>query len=340
MRALLTRVLIGLAIVLIILIVFTQVIAQRIIRKQLTALVKESCGSCTLGLDRVSLSMPFSVILEGVRLSGGDSTRTRVDAEAERIIARSTFRSLLSGKLVFKGIRIHAPYVVVTEGDLPLPPSEPQGGTRRSYTIEGVELVNGRFTYMRVFGSGKEARKAPLHIKDIQGSVGKLGNTPQLRDRWARGQAKGRLENSGGFLLTVESVLYSKVLQVNVDLQMVEQNLADVSPFFQTSDGIKMAGKLDKGQSNTKIQGEKLTGWVQAEYQGLEVEIEKTKSRGEIATFFHNLVKSVKLRSSTAGRKPADQIQNVERQREPGETLLHFILRGMKDAALKVAGNP
>jgi hypothetical protein len=72
----------------------------------------------------------------------------------------------------------------------------------------------------------------------------------------------------------------------------------------------------------------------------LDVQFEKTKSPGEISTFFDNLVKSMKLHSSTVGKKPADQIQSVQLQREARETLLDFILRGMKDAALKVAGNP
>ena len=98
MRALFIKILIALAVVLIILIISTPVIVQRVIRRQLTAFVKESCGSCTLSLDRVHLSvMPFSVILEGVRLAGGDPKTTRVDAEAERIVALSTLRSLVSG---------------------------------------------------------------------------------------------------------------------------------------------------------------------------------------------------------------------------------------------------
>lgn len=246
-------------------------------------------------------------------MAGGVPKATRVDAEAERIVAQSTFRSLVSGKLHFKGIQIHAPYVVVTEGDLPSPPPGPEEGTRRIYVIDGMQVVNGRFTYIRVFGVGKEAREAILHVKDIQGNVGMLGNTPQLRGQMVCGQAKGRLENSGEFLLTVGTVLFSKVLQVDVDLQMVEQNLADIS-FFQTSDGIRLAGKLNKGQSSTKIRGEKLTGWVQAQYRGLDVHFEKTKSRGEISTFFDNVVKSMKLRSSTVGKKPADQIQSVQLQ--------------------------
>ena len=66
-----------------------------------------------------------------------------------------------------KGIQVHAPHVVVTEGDLPVPPSGHEEGTRRVCVIEGIDVIAGRFTYVRVFGSGKEARKAILHVTDV-----------------------------------------------------------------------------------------------------------------------------------------------------------------------------
>lgn len=340
MRVLPVKLLIALAVVLLLLIICAQMIVTRAIRKQLISFFNESCGSCTLNLDRVRFSiLPFSVILEGVHLSGGDPKTTKVDAEIERIVARSSFRSLISRKLYFKGIQIYAPHVVVTEGDLPLPPSGSEEGTFRSCVIEGIDVIAGRFTYIRVFGVGKGARKAILHVKDIQGNVGELGTLPQLRDRMARGQAKGRLESSGGFVLTVEAAPFSKVLKVDIDLQMTEQNLADVSPFFQTTDGIRLAGKLHKGQSLIKVREKRLTGWVQVEYEGLDLKIEETKSGGKISAFFSNLVNSIKLHRSTTGKKPTDQTRDAELIREPRETLIHFILRGMEEGALKVAGS-
>ena len=338
MRVFSVKRLIVLAVVLSLLMICAQMIVTRVIRKQLISFFNESCGSCILSIDRVRLSfLPFSVILEGVRLSGGDPKTTKVDAEIERIVARSSFRSLISRKLHFKGIQIHAPHVVVTEGDLPLPPSGPEEGTAMACVIEGIDVIAGRFTYIRVFGTGKEAPKAILHVKDIQGNVGELGTLPQLRDRMARGQAKGRLESSGGFLLTVEAAPFSKVLKVDVDLQMTGQNLADVSPFFQTTDGVRLAGKLLKGQSLIKVREKRLTGWVRAEYEGLDIKIEETKSRGKISAFFSNLVNSVKLHRSTTGKTPVDQTRGTELTRDPRETLIHFILRGMEEGALKVA---
>ena len=338
MRTLFIKILAALGVILMILIT-SHLVVTRAIRRQLAAFVSESCGNCTVSLDRVRLAvLPPSIILEGVRLSGGNDKTTKVDAEVERIVARGSLRNLISGELNFEGVQAHAPHVVVTEGDLPVPPSKPEEGTRMVCVIEGIEVIAGNFTYIRVFGSDKEARKAILHVKDIRASVGELGITPQLRDQKVHGQANGRLENSGGFVLTVETAPFSKVLNVDVDLQMTEQNLADVSPFFQTTDGIRMKGKLGRGRSVIKVQEERLTGSVQVEYEGLQIHYEETRSRGKVSAFLSNLVKSIKLRSSTLGKTPADQTRNVELQREPREALIHFILRGMKEGALKVAG--
>jgi hypothetical protein len=339
MRFFVVKLLIVLAVVLLLLIIGAQMTVTRAIRKQLISFFNESCGSCTLSLDRVNLSiLPFSVILEGVHLSGGDPSTTKVDVEVERIVARSSFRNLLSRNLHFKDIQVRAPHVVVTEGNLPVPPSGPEEGTRRTCVIESIEVAAGRFTYIRVFGSGKEARRAILHVKDIQASVGELGTTPQMRDRMVHGLAKGRLESSGGFLLTVEAAPFFKVLKVDVDLQMTEQNLVDMSPFFETTDGIRLGGKLHKGRSLVKVRERKLTGWVQVQYDGLDVKYEETKSRGKISAFFSNLVNSIKLHPSSMGKNPADQTRDIELMREPREALIHFILRGMKEGALKVAG--
>ncbi len=340
MRTLLLKGLAALGIVLTILIVF-RAVATQAIRRQLAAFVNGNCESCTLSLDRVRLAvLPPSIILEGVSLSGGDYETTKVDAEIERIVAPSTFRNLLSGKLNFKKIQAHGARVVVTEGDLPVPPPGPEEGTRAVCVIEGMEVTAGSFTYIRVFGSSKDARKAILHVKDIRASVGELGTTPQLREQKVHGKANGRLEDSGAFVLTVETAPFSKILHVDVDLQMTEQNLADVSPFFQTADGVRMTGRLHRGKSSIHVRQERLTGSVQAEYEGLKLHMETTGERGKVSAFFTNLVNSVKFRSSNSGKRPADQIRDVDLQREPRETLINFILRGMKEGAVKVAGNP
>ncbi len=324
--------------ILVLLLITAELLVTHAIRKQLISSFNGSCATCTLTLDRVHLSwLPFSIILEGVHLSGGDPKTTKVEAEIERVVARSSFRNLILKKLHFSRIQFHTPHVVVTEGDLRVPASHREKRTLRSLVIESIDLIAGKFTYRRVFGDDKEERTATLHVKEIQGNIGKLSTLRPSRDHMSRGQAKGRLENSGGFILTVEAAPFSEILKVNVDLNMAGQNLADVSLFFQTTDGVKLAGKLEKGQSLIKVREKRLTGWVRAEYDGLDFKFEETESRGKISTFFSNLINSMKLRRSDTGKKPTDQTHETELIREPNETLIHFILRGMKEAAIEVA---
>jgi len=321
------------------LVIFTRTIAPGIVRRQLVFSFRETCPDCTLDVDRVRVSLvPVSVILEGVRMSGGDPRATAVDAKADRIVGRTSLYSMVLGRLVFGGIEVHAPHVVVTEGDLPLPVSEREEGRRRIFVIDGVELIGGAFTYIRVFGTGERTRKATLRVKDIEASVGKLGTVPSLLDQTVKGKAKGRLENSGNFLLSVETLLFSKLLNVDVDLQMAEHNLADVSQFFQTTDGVRISGILHEGRSSIKVRGRRLSGSARVKYDNLDVQLEKTKSRGAVSTFFSNLMKSFKLNPSSMDKRATDQAGRVELEREAGETLVLFILRGMREAAFKVAG--
>jgi len=321
------------------LLIFTRAIAPGIVRRQLVSSFGETCAGCTLDIDRVHVSLvPVSVILEGVHMNAGDPRATAVDAKADRIIGRTSLYSMALHRLVFRGIQVHAPHVVVTEGDLPLPSSKREEVRRRIFVIEGVELIDGTFTYIRVFGTGEGTRKAALHVKDIQASVGKLGTIPSLLDQRVKGEAKGRLENSGHFLLSVETLLLSRVLDVDVDLQMAEQNLADVSRFFQTTDGVKISGILHEGRSSIKVRGKQLGGSARVKYDNLNVQFEKTESHGAISTFLSNLRKSFKLNPSSMDESATDQSGRVELERDTGETLVHFILRGMREAALQVAG--
>ncbi len=339
MRRLFIKILAAVGVILIILVI-CRMIATRAIRTQLEAFVTESCRSCTLDLGEIRVAvLPPSIILERVRFSGGDYKTTKVDAEVQRIVARTSFGSLISRKLEFELVQVYGSHVLVTEGDLPVPPSKARERRPKSWVIRGVELSAGTFSYIRVFGSGQESRKAVLHVKDIEAKIGELGTTAELINQKVHGQANGRLEKSGGFVLSVQSPPFSRLLHVDVDLQMTGQNLEDVSSFFQTTDGISFTGKLHKGRSIINVRENRLSGSVQVEYDGLDVHYEKTRSRGSISAFLSNLIKSFKFRPSDLGKAPSDQRREVELRREPKETLIHFILRGMKEGALKVAEN-
>ncbi len=320
-------------------VVATEVVAPRLIRRKVIALIEENCGSCTFTLPRVGISLlPVSVSLEAPQLVWGEPHYTRVDAQAGRILARISLLKLLRRQLYFRQVEIEAPKVVVTEGDLRFPPSEPREAappSRWTYVSQGVKLNAGKFRYVRL----RQPQNAIIRVSDIEGNVGPWGTTPDLHGQETRAHAKGRLEDSGSFTLSITMPVPSKPLHVDIELEIAGQNLSDINSFFEFDDGIKLRGTLVQGRGLTAIRGTKLKASVEAKYLGLGIEFEKTKERSAIAAFFSNLIQSIKIDPSSIGEKPSDQVRSVEIECEPGETIMQFILRGMKDAALKVASS-
>ena len=279
---------------------FTQILAPWAIRNQLVSLAQKSCPNCTFDFERCSLSFSrFSVSIEGAHLIAGDRRDTEVDARAELLVVELSPGKLFSRQLYIRRLQIVAPQV----------------------------------TYVR----SHQGLVAPLHVSDIEGTLTALGTIPELQAGTPSAAVKGRLERSGGFELKITTPLFQKDLSVDIDLKIAGQNLADLNPYFQNSEGIALKGSLDKGQSLVSIRGLKLTASVQAQYLGLDVHFEKSKERNAVAALLSNLVESLKVNSSNMGKSPADQIRMIKLVRNPDEALVHFVFRGMRDAALSVA---
>ncbi len=339
MRILCLKWLVAAALLLLVLL-FT--VVPRLISGKFENLVSEDCESCSVTVDRTRLSFfPFSVLLEGVHFRGWDPKATGLEADVAGVRATIAVFRLLKGEFHITKLLVDSPVVVVTEGDLktPLSKSGASGEKRKiKFVIEAIRIKNGSFTYVRDYPEpGAETRHAALHVKDIQGTIGPVGNTPPLLERTVLAEVQGRLENSGHFILTVERPVFLKEFQLAVRLQLSDQNLGDLSPFFQASGGIKLKGSLLAGESSTQIREEKLNGRVKARYNGLSVQMKKTKDRGALAAFFANLVASTQFHPSDLKYRAGDQVRSVELKRRTDETILQFILRGMQDAALNVA---
>lgn len=311
--------------------------AAQAIREELIALANGNCKSYKISVDKVYVSfIPLAVTIEKLHVVGGNPKTTEIDAAADSIRARISLRRLIRRELRITKIRVEAPRVVVTEGDLPTPRSGEEkdlSGGRWAFVIDETSLANGAFTYVRVH----RGRRAAIRVTDLDGRVGIVGTILNLREESVHARVNGRIERSGEFALDVETFPFAKSLWLNVDLRINGQNLKDLNSYFRPREGIRLGGNLRYGHGSIAIRGKKLKGWVQAKYAGLNFSFEKTDERGALAAFFSNVGKSIKLRSSSVDRNPRDQIRAVELQRAGRETVLQFILRGMRDAALDVA---
>lgn len=327
-----TRLWIGAAIAAALLFLSFYFIAQNYLRRKIITSFESSCATCKLTIDTLTLSPTLrSVKLRDIKLQAGDPNATAVYAKIQTIDIRYSLKQLLQKKIALQKVLIQNPNIEVVEGDLRTPPSQKQS-QRGNFSSEEVQITDGLFSYERIYTD----RKAKLHVHDIQVKVGRGGNTEELLERKIQAQAKGRLEKSGSFVLTLETAPFSNTLDLRVNLKLQEQNLADVTPFFKASDGVELQGMLYFFDGNVHIREKHLQGSVLAQYKNLDIKLLKTKKRSEMASFFSNLLKSITLSKSDLDKKRKDQIRSVTLQRTSEETIIQFILRGLRDAALKV----
>jgi hypothetical protein len=311
------------------------------IRRQLREAVRANCAKCELEMRSVSLSLiPLVLSAEGVRFRGGDVRTTEVWAEIGSIRMVVNPGWLLDGTLHLSEMRVTHPEVTVTEGDLPTPESGSAAPNRTQwdFALEHLRIEDGEFTYQRRHGDARSgARDARLAIHGLDGDVSALGTAPRLRDQRVEARLHGRLEQSGDVKLVVRAVLFQDRPDAELELHLRRQKLAELNPYLEAAEGIRLQGMVREAHAVARVKGDSAAATVRALYEGLAVDVESTDQRSGLAAFFTQLVASVKLDSGNRGADRPDQTGHAEAQRKPRESLVAFVLRALREAALEVA---
>jgi len=190
--------------------------------------------------------------------------------------------------------------------------------------IEQTDFSQGSFTYVRTHSS----ISATLKIQEIHGEIGAWGTRVEESSHEIRASTRGVIENSGAFTLDVTSPVFLSPVQVDVHLVIQQLELSRLNSFFEVNDGIRFSGTLLKGVNSTRVRGNALTSTVQVGYYGLGIDFKKK--------FWANLIKSLKLKPSHPVPSVGKPVKALHIVREPSETLLEFIFRGMKLGALDI----
>ena len=335
-RGWVTRSLILLLVVLVIGIILKEVIAPNIVRRRLISAVQNSCETCELSLSRVNISlMPLALSSSHVHFTGGEPNATVVHAEAERVYMPFSLFPLFKSRLRIGRIKIEQPLVKVTEGDLYASSStEDSKAQPFDLEIEGVNVKKGSFIYIREHPGRKEAS---LGLSRINVAMGPVGSSDRLRDTYVEASADGLLEESGQFHLQVSAKIFAKIPDVNVKLQITGQDLATLNPFFKPNDGVQLKGILIDGQSVVAIRGVRLNSSAYVRFRKFGVKITKTDECSALSAFFQTLMASITMGKQNIDGGNYDRRGTVDLERKHKETIISFTLRGMKEAALKVA---
>lgn len=312
-------------------VVLKEAVVPLIVRQRLVSAVQDNCGSCrlTLGRVRVSLLSP-ALSASRVHFIGGQPNATVVEVAAARVYVPFSLSQLLKGRLRIGRLEIEQPSVTVTEGDL-----SAEGAKVRlpDIELEGIKINKAAFVYIREH-SGRQGR---LAVSRINAEVGPVGSSARLKEAYAEASAGGLLEESGEFRLRVKAKVLAEAPDADIEVSVAGQDLSELNPFFGPSDGIKLKGEVLEGRSSVAISGARLKASAYVRYRGLNLKIKKNEDRGALSAFFQSLAASVALGTQNSEGGAYDRRGAAELRRKPGETVISFALRGMKDASMQVS---
>ena len=310
----------------------TLTIPQSLLQKWQASAI-EHCEGCQLNISKAHISFWHrQLILDNIIFSSGDPQFTAIEAKIDSIRIVFSIRKLFHKSIHISHMEIMNPNVQIMEGDKVYPQEKP-GAKMASTEMEvlATNIQNGIFTYNRTYRRGI----ASIHITQIMGEIQSWNNHDNTAK--TKGNASGLLEQSGRFSLAIESPIFAENTQAEIGITMKELVLSNMNPFFETSEGINLLGNLHEAKANVIVIERTLSADVRAKYSGLDIHFQKTNRRGPIAAFLSNLVESIKVNSTNEKRSKRDQIRGILAKRRNHESLVSFILRGMKEAALKVA---
>ncbi len=315
-----------------------EAVVPGIARLRIVSAVRSGCESCELSLGAVRLHLsPPALSCGRARLTAGTPGATVVEAEAAALYVPVSLSQLLRGRIRAGIVELDKLSVTVKEGDLPSAPPPERGGARPpgpplDLELEGVVIKDGAFVYVR----DSPGRRGTIGISRLSAAAGPVGSSARLRGRAVEASAEGRLEDSGKFRLEVRGRPFAREPHLDVKLRVAGQELRELDRFLRPTEGIGLKGTLLESRSETAIRGSRLNSSVFLRYRGLELHMEKTKERGAVSSYIQTL-----LASAALGRQNADGAFDrggtAELDRKPGETLVGFILRGLKEAAIQVA---
>ena len=293
------------------------------------------CPTCKLDIKGVA-AWPLwlgSVRFEDVSWKSGSPGALEISAAARSIEAVIALRPLFSKTVDIDLVDIQGLEVGLTDGEGKEPGTKTVEDEESEWAIiiRRIQTSGAEFTYVR----NKSGTHAGLDLHNINLQTETFGLQGQWLGLPVKAKADLRLEKSGAIHLELAAHL-KKPLNVDVALFVKEQNLADLTPFFAKNAGVELSGELQKGRGIVHVRGENADAEVLAIYRDLKVKIKESYDRNELTAYFMTLGASVGMSKKSTNKPADDQVRRKKIKREPGEPVIGFILRALKETAIAV----
>lgn len=310
-------------------------VAPRMLRSHIMEAVESACPSCELEFQGVSLAyfQPWVLTFQDIHLyaghKGGSEAKVRLDSlEIVGNVGESTKENI-----VIESVSVDGPDVIFTDGDAVSKKSDDEEKSGPTFEIRKTELSHGKFTYIR----NTKGTSATLHLHNVAGEIGVIGTDPKISKDMVNAHFRTQIEKSGEVELDVAALLRPGPDHVDVTVHIRDQNLVDLTPFFNPNAGVEIKGKLIKARGRVLVRGEEAKASVWVVYHGLDIKLNPMYDRTKAEAFFMNLGADLVMADEDLGLSKDEQTKMIQVKRESGERIVGFILRSLKEAAIGLA---
>jgi hypothetical protein len=250
---------------------------------------------------------------------------TVVTADVRELRIEPRWRALLHGEADVEKVQLTGAQVRLKEGVRHDPDST---GENPQFILRKLEFLDSSFIYEK----HELNQVGEIHIGAIDAEVSTFGTSPDWHDQPAHAHATAMLENSGKIDLTINAFLFGTAPKLNVELLLSSFSLKQINGYFHPIDGVLLDGTLLRGHSRVEIKGKTLSGWTELSYRDFDLKFKKNRARSAVTAFFSSIAADLKLKEA---QKPTRR-RFIKLGRKSRESVVSFILRGMKEAAIRV----
>lgn len=297
--------------------------------------VERSCDGCKLQIADVKWSRlnPGALDLVDVEFRSGDPRYTHLKVRIARVVIRPNVLALMSSDLNLGFLALIQPDVLYYDGIKPKSNTKEKSDDQSpafTFALKRARIVDGAFTYVRDVRN----THAELHVKALNVECDAIDSKAPERETHIK--ATATVEGSGEAELDLRGPLLKQPLALALELRVRHQDLAGLSRFFRPNAGVDLKGELVQGYARSRISGSTVRTLVRALHKDFRLHVDKTYDRSDVEAFFTNLGAAIALQTQNLEDPRWEQKREVERTREPGESIASFILRGMRDASLDI----
>jgi hypothetical protein len=304
------------------------------LQKRIVEGATEDCDTCSLEIEDITIS-PFSperLVLNNVRFRGGNPQASSYDVHIDTVDLEVKLRPLWERRLHVTSLSLTRPKVTLIEGEKRSKKRE-EDETAPKYRLENVRLTNGLFTYVRNY----KGTHAVLNMTNVELETGVFGTEDELIGKPLVVNASLVLEQAGKIELDIYTYMFAEgPLTLDTNIRIKNQDLGRLTSFFRPNAGVILEGRMLEGVGSAKMRGETLEASVTSTFKDLKIKLEKEAERSSFEALLGNIGLAIDANKENVSKPAEDRTRKVTITREPEERVVGFVLRGLKEAAIRV----